>query len=248
MNIPTRKKPEPLHYRIRRALMADPSLSSTAKLVGDALLITFRNNKTGQCNPGLTSIAAAVGRSRRTVIDAINELKAGHDPWLIVRGTGGGSQDNRNSYEFRLKGTGAEHRTGEEDRTGVEDRATGAEDCTAGVRSSAPELSSKLSRTTAEHDEGREPRLRDGAPLGPLDAPLRERIEPPVFEALLERSGAQFVSQTNDTVTIAVRRPFFAQQIESHLERQILEVAGVRRLKFIIRPEPESTPLNAKGP
>ncbi len=30
-----RKKSEPIHYQIRRAIMADPALTSTAKLVAD---------------------------------------------------------------------------------------------------------------------------------------------------------------------------------------------------------------------
>jgi hypothetical protein len=142
-----RKKPEPIHYQIRRAIMADPALSSTPKLVADALLLTFRNNTTGLCNPSLNTIALAVGRCKRTVIEAIKELKAGNDPWLIVRSTGGGSKNNTNNYEFRLKGTGAIHCTGEEDCTGEENVGTGEADCTEGVKQTAHELSIELSRT-----------------------------------------------------------------------------------------------------
>ena len=52
-----RKTAEPIHYQIRRAVMADPVLSSTAKLVADVLLLNFLNTKTGQCNPSLDAIA-----------------------------------------------------------------------------------------------------------------------------------------------------------------------------------------------
>jgi hypothetical protein len=92
-----RKKPEPIHYQIRRAIMADPTLFSTAKLVASVLLLDFLNVKTGQCNPSFDAIAKRIGRCRKTVINAIKELSSGHDPWLIVKSTKGGSKETTNS-------------------------------------------------------------------------------------------------------------------------------------------------------
>ncbi|MET4750392.1 helix-turn-helix domain-containing protein [Bradyrhizobium sp. RT11b] len=182
-----RKAPEPIHYQIRRAILADPALSSTAKLVADALLLNFLNTKTGQCNPSLSAIAKAVGRCRRTVITAINELKSGNDQWLIVKSTGGGSTDNTNNYDFRLKGTGAVHSTSEAYYTGAENVGTGEADRTEGVKQTAHELSNELSRTIdADHVEAAGPdrslrrsltgALRDPGPKRERDEIVQDRI------------------------------------------------------------------------
>ena len=52
-------------------VLADSSLSSTAKAVVVALLLKWHNSRTGQCNPGLSEIAKAVGRTQRAVIPAV---------------------------------------------------------------------------------------------------------------------------------------------------------------------------------
>ncbi|WP_187437564.1 helix-turn-helix domain-containing protein [Bradyrhizobium rifense] len=179
-----RSKPEPIHYRIRRAIMADPSLTSTAKLVADALLITFRNSTTGRCNPSLAKIALAIGRSRRTVIKAIGELKAGADPWLIVRGTRGGSKDNTNNYEFRMKGTGAVCCTGEEGHASEEKADRGEAECTEGVKPTAHKLSDELSRTIdADNVEEDGPdRSLPRTLMGALRDPEPQRERPEVLQ------------------------------------------------------------------
>ncbi|OAF18781.1 hypothetical protein AXW67_02330 [Bradyrhizobium neotropicale] len=160
-------------------------LSSTAKLVADALLLTFRNNMTGQCNPSLTTIGLAIGRCRRTVINAINELRAGPDPWLIVRGTGGGSKDNTNNYEFRLKGTGAIHCTDEADCTGEENVDTGETNCNERVKQTAHELSSELSRTIDTNCvEAPEP---DRSLPRPLTDALRDPVRREATEVVQDR-------------------------------------------------------------
>ena len=79
---------------------------------------------------------------------ARSRINTGSDPWLIVKGTGGGSKDNTNNYDFRLKGTGAVH------CTRAEIVATGEASCTRGVQQTAHELSNELSRTiNADHVE-----------------------------------------------------------------------------------------------
>jgi len=82
-------------------LMADDALSPAAKCVATALLLKFRNAKTGRCNPGVPGIAKTAGISRRAVYYAIAELKdAG---WITIESIGGGSARNSNRYSFDFK-------------------------------------------------------------------------------------------------------------------------------------------------
>jgi hypothetical protein len=118
------------------AILADEELSSTAKCVATALLLKFRNTKTGRCNPSFAAIAKAIGRKRRAIVPAVAELKA--SGWLKIVGTKGGSSANTNSFVFDLTAkqrvqcttpvTSAEDDT----PTGVVDD-TGVVECTRGV-------------------------------------------------------------------------------------------------------------------
>jgi hypothetical protein len=65
----------PAHYLVLWAIMEDVRLSAAAKCVATVLILQFRNHKTSVCNPSFTTIGKCVGRKRRSVIDAINELK-----------------------------------------------------------------------------------------------------------------------------------------------------------------------------
>lgn len=171
--------------------MADPALSSTAKLVADVLLLDFLNVKTRQCNPSFDAIAKRVGRCRNTVINAVKELNSGRDPWLIVKGTKGGSNHNTNHYEFRLKDAGAVHCTGEEHRTGAGTVATGEEDCTEGVKQTAHELSNELSRTIdADHVEALGPdRSLRRSLTGALRDPVRREGVEVIQNRIAQRLG-----------------------------------------------------------
>ncbi|UQD96144.1 helix-turn-helix domain-containing protein [Bradyrhizobium japonicum] len=97
------QRPEetPAQYLVLWAIMADASISAAAKCVAIALLLKFRNHQTGQCNPGFSALAAVVGRKRRSVIDALNELKGAG--WIDWVGTKGGSPSNTNSFHFYLE-------------------------------------------------------------------------------------------------------------------------------------------------
>ncbi|WP_141342501.1 DnaA N-terminal domain-containing protein [Bradyrhizobium sp. USDA 3458] len=76
----------------------------------------------------------------------------------------------------------------------------------------------------------REPSRAEDA-LGPLGAELRRRIEPVLFDTWFGRGEARLVSQSGDTVTLAVRSEFFAAQIMNRFESHILASApGVTRL------------------
>jgi len=136
-----KKKRAPLHYRVLWAIMADEPLSAAAKCVATVLLLKFRNHQTGVCNPSFATIASCVGRKRRSVIDAINELKAAG--WLEWDGTSGGNSTNTNNFEFLLKVTGAADctPTGAADDTGAAKRPTGAAERTRPVQYTAHELS-----------------------------------------------------------------------------------------------------------
>ena len=200
-----RKNPEPIHYQIRRAIIADPTLSSTAKLVADVLLLTFLNTKTGQCNPSIDAIAKKIGRCRRTAFSAIKELNAGSDPWLIVKSTGGGSKDNTNNYDFRLKCTGAVHCTGEADCTGAENAGTGEAHCTEGVQQTAHELSNELSRTIeADRVEAAGPdRSLRRSLTGALRDPVRREGVEVVQHRIAQRLGPEgwvLLGNMSDTV------------------------------------------------
>lgn len=136
-----KKKRTPLHYRVLWGIMADPAVGAPAKCVATVLLLQFRNHQTGVCNPSFTTIGKRIGRSRRPVIDAINELKAAG--WIKWEGTSGGGSSNTNNFEFLLKQTGAEVSTptSVENSTGAENSTTGAEVSTQPVLRTAHDLS-----------------------------------------------------------------------------------------------------------
>jgi len=136
-----KKKRTPAHYRLLWALMADDGLSAAAKCVAIVLLLQFLNHRTGQCNPSFATVADRVGRKRRAVIDAINELKG--RGWLKWEGTAGGSSLNTNNFEFLFRDTGAADctPTGAADGTGAVERTTGAAERTRPVQYTAHEPS-----------------------------------------------------------------------------------------------------------
>lgn len=148
-----KRKRTPAHYRLLWALMADTGLSAAAKCVAVVLLLQFRNHHTGQCNPSFATIADRVGRKRRAVIDAINELKA--RGWLEWEGTAGGSSLNTNNFAFLFRKTGAEDctRTGAADGTGAVERTTSAAERTRPVQYTAHEPS--IEPSTNQSSAGR---------------------------------------------------------------------------------------------
>ena len=98
--------------------MADPELISSDKSVATAMLLRFRNNETGQCNPSFRTVAKVIGMSRDTVMDAVARLEAAG--YVTVSGTKGGAAANTNQFEFHLKQTGGAPTTrGEHDTGGV---------------------------------------------------------------------------------------------------------------------------------
>lgn len=94
-------KDTPAHYLVLWAIMADARLSAAAKCVATVLLLQYRNHKTGQCNPSFRELAKRVGRTRRPVIAALNELR--EFGWVDWQGTKGGSPANTNNFQFYLE-------------------------------------------------------------------------------------------------------------------------------------------------
>lgn len=81
----------------------------------------------------------------------------------------------------------------------------------------------------------REPRRAEEA-LGPLGAELRKRIDPATFDAWFTKGEVEAVSQTADTITLAVRSKFFAEQIRNRFESDILAcLPGVARVEVVIK-------------
>lgn len=71
-----------------------PGLTASARAVG-ALLIDRYNRKTGQCDPGLESIATHVGVNVRTVMRSVRQLETAG----LLRKLRHGGNSNRNQYE-----------------------------------------------------------------------------------------------------------------------------------------------------
>jgi len=139
-------KKTPAHYFVLWAIMADARLSASAKCVAVVMLLKFRNHKTSVCNPSFTSIASYVGRKRRSVIDAINELK--ELGWIDWEATAGGSPTNTNNFQFYLKPRPVQRTAPVQDAAPVQQNAaTGAAERTQPVQRTAHDLSIEPSRT-----------------------------------------------------------------------------------------------------
>lgn len=136
----------PAHYMVLWAVMADERLSAAAKCVATVLLLQFRNHKTSVCNPSFATIARCVGRKKRSVIDALNELKK--LGWMDWEGTAGGSPRNTNNFQFYLTRQPVQSAAPVQDAAPVQSSAqTGAAERTQPVQSTAHELSIEPSRT-----------------------------------------------------------------------------------------------------
>jgi hypothetical protein len=104
---PKRKRTRHQHTAIRKQrakrkfaflkeLRRDTALQPSAKMVVWSLAEDFYNLDDERCNPSFASIARAVGRRQRSVIDAIGEAKT--RGWLEVSSIGGGSKRSTNRY------------------------------------------------------------------------------------------------------------------------------------------------------
>ena len=170
------------------AIMKDSERSASAKCVATVLLLKFRNHDTLVCNPSFTAIAARVGRKRRSVIDAVNELKAAG--WLDWTGTLGGSSENTNNFTFNLEPQPVQSAAPVQSTTPVQSAAqTGAAERTRPVQRTAHELSIELSKN---HER---------------EKPARATLIPDDFE-ISEETLAWAITKlgTNDAVDRSVKR------------------------------------------
>jgi hypothetical protein len=80
----------------------------------------------------------------------------------------------------------------------------------------------------------REPRRAEEA-LGPL-AELRKRIGADNYEAWFGNGKVEIVSRVDDTITLAVRDKFIAQQLRKRFEADILAcLPGVERVDLVVK-------------
>jgi hypothetical protein len=77
-----------------KVLSYAPGLTANARAVG-ALLVDRYNRKTGQCDPGLNSIATHLSVSSRTVMRSVRQLESAD----LLRKLRHGGHGNRNQYE-----------------------------------------------------------------------------------------------------------------------------------------------------
>jgi DNA-binding transcriptional MocR family regulator len=143
---------ESAHYLVLWAIMADDRLSAPAKCVAVVLLLKYRNHKTGQCNPSYGSLAKQVGRERRSVIDALSQLRA--LGWIDWTGTKGGSPSNTNNFQFFLRPQPVQTSAPVQEMTPVQTLAqTDADFRSPPVQESAPEPSKNHLEPRA-HEKG----------------------------------------------------------------------------------------------
>lgn len=118
---------------LAKRLCRDKRLSDAQCRVGIALLFTFHNTTTGQCNPSYRQLAEASRTSPGTVLRAIESLEAAG--YLVVERSNGG-RNQRNSYLIK-------HSTGEAFADGntplVEQKhSTGGASCSTGGARNTP--------------------------------------------------------------------------------------------------------------
>ena len=156
-------KDTPAQYLVLWAIISDEQLSASAKCVATVLLLKFRNHKTNQCNPGLTALAKCVGRKRRSVIDALNELKA--SGWIDWEGTKGGSPANTNRYQFFFEPRPVQQTAPVQDSPpGRPNAPTGAVESTQPVRHTAHEPSIEPSESPRPLSAKQGVKVRHGSP------------------------------------------------------------------------------------
>lgn len=82
------------------AVMAAPDLNATAKLIAVALAQGFANNETAECRPGLPALMAAICAPKRTVMQALADLRQAG--WIDT--AGGNAPGRAAAYAFRWPG------------------------------------------------------------------------------------------------------------------------------------------------
>ncbi len=90
----------------QKAVWADADLSAMARLVASVLVSGYANHETGECSPGVKTLAAAVGSHRATIMRALAELVAAG--W--VERLGGEGPGKVASYRFLFRERVAEPR------------------------------------------------------------------------------------------------------------------------------------------
>ena len=119
--------------KMAKRLCRDGRLSDAQCRVGIALIFTFHNTNTGQCNPSVRQLAEASGTSPATVLRAIQALD---DAGYVSAERSHGGRNKRNTYAIK-------HSAGEtfEDENASpvkQKRSAGEAPCSAGETRNVP--------------------------------------------------------------------------------------------------------------
>jgi hypothetical protein len=224
---PTRNRVPAHKYAFLWRLMADTTLSASAKGVAVTLLLKYHNTKTGRCNPSIAGMAKTAGCCRRTAFSAIAELK--NTGWIAVEGTKGGSPTHTNQYSFDFERVKSAASVTSAETAPV----TGAgfalvQDLSPGVQTSAHELS----RTTrALRREGGREISSQRAPDGALEEKFEQlcfiwRVKPDgvnkakaqkAFLAVCGDGGSPFEIVASAQNWVAKTEPRYLKKLEDWL-------------------------------
>jgi hypothetical protein len=220
------------------AVKADSGLPASSTCFEVAYQLTQKINSAEFCKSGVLvtwqaerTIANACGLSERTVRDTLHhlrdagylEIKTGHGPGQSNRYT----LKNPAAFNEANTGNGLPHSDEQKRQSGV---ATAADERMKTGGRQPPNYSISNSIISP-----REPRRAEEA-LGPLGAELRKRIGADNQEAWFGDGKVWIISQVDDTITLAVRDKFLAQQIRNRFESHILAcLPGVVRIEFVVK-------------
>lgn len=160
-------------FKWLKEVLRDRALSASAKNVATAL-VTFHNDRTGQCNPSQGRLAEAIGLSRRRVNRLVAELKAGG--WIEVEGTLGASD-----YRLALDRAAEEAEPGECAQPDTPPTSDPTYPCArsdvGGVSDPTyPYVRSDVQNHTENHREERSKKTTRPAPAEAVSAP--EEVQP----------------------------------------------------------------------
>jgi hypothetical protein len=198
--------------------------TNTVEFEKSGQLVTWQSERT---------IANAIGLSERTVRDTVHllrdtdhiDIETGHGPGSSNRYTLQNRQPpaafNEANTGSRLPHSDEQMRQSDVSKPAIQRRKTGSQQ--------PPNYSISNSLIST-----REPRRAEEA-LGPL-AELRKRIGANNHEAWFGNGKVEVVSQTADTITLAVRSKFIAKELRIRFESDILAcLPGIERVEVVVK-------------
>lgn len=120
---------------LAKRMCSDDRLSDAQCRVGMALLFTFHNTSTGQCNPSFRQLAEASRTSQGTVLRAIEALD---DAGYMIAERSDGGRNKRNSY--LIKHSAGEAFADENTPLAEQKHSTGGGPCSTGGARNTPRV------------------------------------------------------------------------------------------------------------